>query len=45
MECFFYIKHPPFFENGENEVKDIVNARILALLGDSVTTEYFLLEP
>ena len=35
-----YIKHPPFFENGENEVKDIVNARILALLGDSVTTDH-----
>ena len=41
-----YIKHPPFFENGENEVKDIVNARILALLGDSVTTDHIsLLEP
>ena len=35
-----YIKHPPFFENDENEVKDIVNARILALLGDSVTTDH-----
>ena len=35
-----YIKHPPFFENEENEVKDIVNARILALLGDSVTTDH-----
>ncbi len=35
-----YIKHPPFFENDENELKDIVNARILALLGDSVTTDH-----
>ncbi len=35
-----YIKHPPFFENEENEVKDIVNARILAILGDSVTTDH-----
>tara|TARA_B100000700_G_C15046740_1_gene858312 strand:+ start:312 stop:2957 length:2646 start_codon:yes stop_codon:yes gene_type:complete len=35
-----YIKHPPFFENDENEVKDIVNARILALFGDSVTTDH-----
>ena len=35
-----YIKHPPFFENDENEVKDIVSARILALLGDSVTTDH-----
>jgi aconitate hydratase len=35
-----YIKHPPFFANDENEVQDIVNARILALLGDSVTTDH-----
>ena len=35
-----YIKHPPFFEDKENNVKDIVNARILALLGDSVTTDH-----
>ena len=35
-----YIKHPPFFENDENEVEDIVNARILAILGDSVTTDH-----
>tara|TARA_Y100001970_G_scaffold168150_1_gene205678 strand:+ start:272 stop:2914 length:2643 start_codon:yes stop_codon:yes gene_type:complete len=35
-----YIKHPPFFEYDENEPKDIVNARILALLGDSVTTDH-----
>ncbi len=35
-----YIKHPPFFENKDNEVKDIINARILAILGDSVTTDH-----
>ena len=36
-----YIKHPPFF-NPENkfELKDISDARILALLGDSVTTDH-----
>ncbi len=36
-----YIKHPPFF-NQENafEVKDIKDARVLALLGDSVTTDH-----
>ena len=35
-----YIKHPPFFENEDIEVKDIINARILAILGDSVTTDH-----
>ena len=30
----------PFFEDRRTEVKDIVNARILALLGDSVTTDH-----
>jgi aconitate hydratase len=35
-----YIKNPPFFVDEENGVKDIVNARILALLGDSVTTDH-----
>lgn len=38
-----YIKNPPFFENmGINlePLKDITNARILALLGDSVTTDH-----
>ena len=35
-----YIKHPPFFIDEENNVKDIINARILALLGDSVTTDH-----
>jgi len=36
-----YIKHPPFFQNdkvqSENDIKD---ARILAMLGDSVTTDH-----
>ena len=36
-----YIKHPPFFEYDKNsELKDINDARILALLGDSVTTDH-----
>ncbi len=36
-----YIKHPPFFNEQNNfEVKDISDARILALLGDSVTTDH-----
>ena len=36
-----YIKHPPFFED-ENlkALSNIDNARILALLGDSVTTDH-----
>ncbi len=36
-----YIKHPPFFDNeNKKEIKDIKDARILALLGDSVTTDH-----
>ena len=36
-----YIKHPPFFEDDSKiELKDIKDARILALLGDSVTTDH-----
>ncbi len=36
-----YIKHPPFFELSKNlKLKDIKNARILAVLGDSVTTDH-----
>ena len=36
-----YIKHPPFFDQANDfEVKDIKDARILALLGDSVTTDH-----
>jgi len=40
-ETSTYIKHPPFFDTKNNiELKDIKNARILALLGDSVTTDH-----
>jgi len=36
-----YIKHPPFFDKQNKiELKDIKEARILALLGDSVTTDH-----
>ncbi|MDB0003396.1 aconitate hydratase AcnA [Alphaproteobacteria bacterium] len=35
-----YIKHPPFFSDEKKQTDDIVNARILAMLGDSVTTDH-----
>ncbi len=38
-----YIKLPPFFQNmplEKPQPQDIVNARVLALLGDSVTTDH-----
>ena len=38
-----YVKNPPFFENIKGEagsVKPIENARVLAVLGDSVTTDH-----
>ena len=38
-----YIKHPPFFEDMSLELtplRDIRGARVLALLGDSVTTDH-----
>ncbi|WP_110654832.1 aconitate hydratase AcnA [Salinicola halimionae] len=38
-----YIQHPPFFEGMEKEpkpVEDVKNARVLAKLGDSVTTDH-----
>ena len=35
-----YIKHPPFFTDEKNQIEDIINARILAMLGDSVTTDH-----
>ncbi|MDB4860135.1 aconitate hydratase AcnA [Alphaproteobacteria bacterium] len=35
-----YIKHPPFFNDEEEHTQDIINARILAMLGDSVTTDH-----
>ncbi len=36
-----YIKHPPFFKSNHSEkLNDIKHARILALLGDSITTDH-----
>ncbi|XP_065210458.1 cytoplasmic aconitate hydratase-like [Planococcus citri] len=38
-----YIKNPPFFENMTRElpgIKSVQNARVLLLLGDSVTTDH-----
>jgi aconitate hydratase len=38
-----YIKKPPFFQNmqaGPGELSDIQGARVLALLGDSITTDH-----
>jgi len=35
-----YIKHPPFFSEDKKHIEDIVNARIIAMLGDSVTTDH-----
>ena len=37
-----YIKHPPFFDDNNNSkvLSDIKKARILAILGDSVTTDH-----
>ena len=38
-----YVQHPPFFEDmaaEPGEVADITGARVLALLGDSVTTDH-----
>jgi aconitate hydratase len=38
-----YIKHPPFFETMNltvEKTRDIAGARVLALLGDSVTTDH-----
>lgn len=38
-----YIQHPPFFQTMEKQptpVKDISQARLLAILGDSVTTDH-----
>ena len=40
-EVSTYIKHPPFFENDSILAEDdIKEARILAMLGDSVTTDH-----
>jgi aconitate hydratase len=38
-----YVKHPPYFEGMPNEpsaVGDILGARVLAVLGDSITTDH-----
>src|SRR6056300_196684 len=35
-----YIKHPPFFSDEKKQTEDIINARILAMLGDSGTTDH-----
>ncbi len=38
-----YVRRPPFFEDFQREpepVQDIVDARVLAVLGDSVTTDH-----
>lgn len=38
-----YVKHPPYFENMPREplpIRDIQDARVLAMLGDSVTTDH-----
>ena len=38
-----YIKKPPFFDNifnNHKKIENITNARILALLGDSITTDH-----
>jgi aconitate hydratase len=38
-----YVKHPPYFENMPRQpgaVKDIAGARVLAFLGDSITTDH-----
>lgn len=42
-ESSTYVKHPPYFENMTDEPKpltNIDNAHVLALLGDSVTTDH-----
>ncbi|MGI4752337.1 MAG: aconitate hydratase AcnA [Janthinobacterium lividum] len=37
-----YINNPPYFENigSKNSIKDIKSARILAIFGDSITTDH-----
>ena len=40
-EISTYIKHPPFFQNDKIQSEDdIKEARILAMLGDSITTDH-----
>ncbi len=35
-----YVKHPPYFEATDFDIQDMKGARILALLGDSITTDH-----
>ena len=35
-----YIKRPPWFESGQNAMSDVKGARVLAILGDKVTTDH-----
>ncbi len=38
-----YVKHPPYFENMKavpDAVQDVMGARVLAVLGDSITTDH-----
>ncbi|TAF15313.1 MAG: aconitate hydratase AcnA [Alphaproteobacteria bacterium] len=35
-----YVQHPPFFADAEVDSSDVVGARVLAVLGDSVTTDH-----
>ena len=38
-----YVKYPPYFENMDKEIKplrDIIHARCLAILGNSITTDH-----
>lgn len=35
-----YVQHPPYFEEGDWSIQNINGARLLALLGDSVTTDH-----
>lgn len=35
-----YVQEPPFFVEQSNATNDIVNARVLVLLGDSITTDH-----
>ncbi|MDP9036323.1 MAG: aconitate hydratase AcnA [Myxococcota bacterium] len=42
-ETSTYVKHPPYFEGMTREppvVRDITGARVLAVLGDSITTDH-----
>jgi len=35
-----YVKNPPYFEEKNFEIHDVKGARVLALLGDSITTDH-----